>query len=443
MNACTFGTDGIRGRVGQSPITLEDFNRLGQACCDWLQQKQLPLRVAIGVDTRVSGLALAWAFFRGFIYRKPNASVTFLGIIPTPGVSCFVEKEKVSLGVSITASHNPYTDNGLKLFKSNGSKLSRLEEAFIEQLWSTKTTLSDVSLESVDEIFYAKDYLKYIRKDYSQDFLKGKRIVLDTANGATTYTTLPLLRELGAEIISLGNQPNGININENCGSEHPEQLIQKVKETQAWLGFAHDGDGDRLVVVDESGERVDGDALLGLLAIDLHKQNRLKNDRIVVTEQSNSGLKESLSTYGIQTICCGIGDREVFYTLEQEQGNFGGENSGHIILRDEAPTGDGLRVLLHLLQLAQTKPICERKKAIKLLPKCECSMPVKEKVPLENLQQLQSIKQQLQNLPGRILVRYSGTENKLRFLVEAETEALCQERMEQLQTAAKSDFKTS
>lgn len=443
MSSIAFGTDGIRGKVGQSPITLEDFNRLGQACCDWLQQQQLPLTVAIGFDTRASGLELARAFSKGFLCCNPKASVILLGIIPTPGVSLLVQQKKISLGVSITASHNPYTDNGLKLFKASGSKLLRSEEACIEQLCTPKTMISEASSVSIQEISGQKDYLNHVKKSCPKDFLKGKRIVLDTANGATTYTTLPLLEYLGAEIITLGNQPDGININKNCGSEHAELVAQKVKETQAWLGFAHDGDGDRLVVIDENGNRVDGDELLGILAIDFHKQNRLKNNKIVVTEQSNSGLKVSLAAYGIQTICCGIGDREVFYALEREQCNLGGESSGHIILRDEAPTGDGLRVLLHVLKLAQVQPICERKKAIKLLPKCESSIQVSKKVPLEKLQNLQNIKQQLQNLPGRILIRYSGTENKLRFLVEAETEALCQERMEQLQNAAKSDFKTT
>ena len=441
MSSIRFGTDGIRGKVGQSPITVEDFNRLGQACCDWLQQHQLPLSVVIGWDTRASGPELAQAFARGFLYNRPHASVCSLGIMPTPGVSFFVSDQKASLGVSITASHNPYTDNGLKLFNANGSKLLRTEEAVIEQLCEKKLTLSEASLDSVQEISGKDYYLNHLKKTYSKDLLKGKQIVLDTANGATRYTTLALLRELGAEVIALGDQPNGININEHCGSEYPEQVAQKVKETQSWLGFAHDGDGDRLVIIDEKGERVDGDKILGLLAIDLYQQNCLKNNKIVVTEQSNSGLKESLAAYGIQTITCGIGDREVFYALEREQSNFGGENSGHIILRDEAPTGDGLRVLLKLLQLAQVQPICERKKAIKLLPKCERSMLVSHKIPLEELQQLQKIKQQLQHLPGRILVRYSGTENKLRFLVEAETEALCQKRMDLLQTAAKLDFK--
>ncbi len=442
MNFIRFGTDGIRGKVGQVPITFDDFNRLGQACRDWLQQQQLPLTVAIGWDTRSSGSELAQAFAKGFLHTS-NASVTFLHVVPTPAVSFFVKQEKISLGVSITASHNPYTDNGLKLFKSSGSKLLRREETIIEQLCTTKIPISKVSLDSVQKISGKDYYLNHLKKTYSNNFIKSKRIVLDTANGATTYTTLPLLKELSTEVIALGDQPNGININENCGSEHTEQVEKIVKETHSWLGFAHDGDGDRLVVIDENGERVDGDEILGILAIDLYQQNRLKNNKIVVTQQSNSGLKASLAAYGIKTIVCGIGDREVFYALEQEQSNFGGENSGHIILRDEAPTGDGLRVLLHLLKLAQIQPICERKKAIKLLPKCEHSMLVSHKIPLEELQQLQNIKQKLQHLPGRILIRYSGTENKLRFLVEAETEALCQEHMSLLQTAAKSDFKIS
>ncbi len=435
-----FGTDGIRGKVGQTPITTDDFNRLGQACCSWLYRNRLPLTVAIGWDTRASGLKLAQAFAEGFLCH-PKAAVTFLEVVPTPAVSLFVEQEKFSLGVAITASHNPYTDNGLKLFKSNGSKLLRSEEVIIEELYKSKTVVLSNKQEFIQKISGKNYYLKHFEKIYPKDFFKGKRIVLDTANGATTYTSLPLLKMLGFEVFALGDRPDGININEACGSEHVEFVAKKVKALHAWLGFAHDGDGDRLVVVDENGDKVDGDQLLGLIAIDLHKNHLLKNKCIIVNEQSNSGLILSLQNFGIQTFCCGIGDREVFYALEQHQSNLGGENSGHIIFRDEVPTGDGFRVLLHVLKLAQEQPIYERKSVIKLFPKYESSIEVKQKIPLEELHSLQAAKQQLQTLSGRIFIRYSGTENKLRLLVEAPTQYLCQERMQQLQNAANSDLK--
>lgn len=429
-----FGTDGIRGVVGSFPITPALFERVGQACREWLLKQGLPLRAAVGWDTRTSGKDLAEAFARGFCC-KDSAEVVFLEVTPTPAISFYVEHNTISLGVSITASHNPYTDNGLKLFKASGSKLSREEEAEIERLCCGNTSLEGKVFNK--QIISGSDYyLQIFKQTYSPNLFKGKRIVLDVANGATYYTTLPLLRYLGFDVVSLGDRPNGININENCGSEHANRLANIVKTQHAWLGFAHDGDGDRIVVIDENGERLEGDELLGLLAIDLKQKAQLANNAIVVTEQSNSGLKKSLESFGITVRTCSIGDREVYYGLEKHKANFGGESSGHIILKDEAPTGDGLRVLLKLLFLAQEKPLCERKKAIHLWPKCEGSLIVKEKVPLEQLERLNKLLLELKNVSGRAYVRYSGTENKLRFLVEADTKALCEGRMNNLQQAA-------
>ena len=266
------------------------------------------------------------------------------------------------------------------------------------------------------------------------------KIVLDTANGATTYTTLPLLHHCGVTVIPLGDCPNGVNINRGCGSEFADRLQKVVLEEHAWLGFAHDGDGDRLVVIDEAGCRLDGDEVLGLLAIDMKQHNALPNDTLVVTQQSNSGLQASLKAYGIKTEICDIGDRSVFYKMLECDSGLGGENSGHIILRNESLTGDGLRTLLKLLMLAQERPLKERKQQIKLLPKWEDSLQVSQKVPLEALSNLNKCYKNLQKELGRVYIRYSGTENKLRLLVEAETDTLCRARMDQLKAAAKLDF---
>ena len=433
-----FGTDGIRGTVGAFPVTSEAFERVGQACYAWLLKQNLPLSVAVGWDTRTSGETLAKAFARGFC-GKDAAEVISLGITPTPAISFYVEHNAVSLGVSITASHNPYMDNGLKLFKASGCKLSRSEEAEIERLCLNNQPLGNKIFNK--QIVNGSDYyLQTFKQNYGPNLFKGKKIVLDVANGATCYTTLPLLRYLGVNVVPLGDNPSGTNINENCGSEHADHLADIVKAQHAWLGFAHDGDGDRIVVIDENGDRIDGDELLGLLAIDLQQKGKLANNTIVVTEQSNSGLKKSLEAFEITVKTCSIGDREVYYGLVQHNANFGGESSGHIIIKDEAPTGDGLRVLLKLLALAKEKPLCERKKAIHLLPKCESSLIVKEKIPLAQLDHLNNLLSALKNVSGRAYVRYSGTENKLRFLVEAESEMLCKERMENLKQAALLDF---
>lgn len=430
-----FGTDGIRGTVGTFPITPEVFCIVGRACRQWLQRQNLPLKVAMGWDTRASGPELARAFAKGFALGE----ITFLKVTPTPAISFYVVQAGCSLGVSITASHNPYTDNGLKLFKQSGSKLSVAEEAEIEALCQQETykEMPDFLLKLVNGSTY---YLDHFKKQFPQNCFNGKKVVLDTANGATTYTTLPLLTYCGITVIPLGDHPDGININRGCGSEFADRLQKIVVDEQAWLGFAHDGDGDRLVVIDETGCRLDGDEVLGILAIDMKQHNALPNDTIVVTQQSNSGLQASLKSYGIKTEICDIGDRAVFYKMLDCGSSFGGENSGHVILRNESLTGDGLRTLLKLLALAQERPLSERKKQIRLLPKLEDFLRVSHKIPLQALSNLDKLYKNLQKELGRVYIRYSGTENKLRLLVEAETDALCRERMDQLKAAAKLDF---
>ena len=437
MRSIAFGTDGIRGKVGTFPINEEGFKIIGRACRLWLQQQNLPLTVAVGWDTRRSGGVLARAFAKGI---GSEAQVTLLGITPTPAISFYTQHKQISLGVSITASHNPYTDNGLKLFKANGSKLRREEEAQIEAFCS-ETSLEAFGTPSIQTVSGSDYYLNVWKQKLPKDVLKGRKIVLDTANGATVFTTLPLLRYLGADLITFGSQPNGENINRDCGSEHADRLETIVRQKNAWLGFAHDGDGDRLVVIDEQGQRLDGDQLLGLLALDFYERKRLKNNCLIVTEESNSGLSKSLQPFGIRVATCDVGDRNVFYKLEEEGAILGGENSGHVIFKDEAPTGDGLRVLWKLLTLAQQKPLHERAKAIVLNPKATASLTVTDKRPLEQLSHLNAAWECLEAQCDRIRIRYSGTEAKLRFLVEAETQMLCEQALAHLTEAARADFR--
>ncbi|MBR1844057.1 MAG: phosphoglucosamine mutase [Opitutales bacterium] len=436
MKPVAFGTDGIRGKVGTFPINEEGFKIIGRACRLWLQRQDLPLTVAVGWDTRRSGSVLARAFTEGM---GSGAEVTFLGVTPTPAISFYTQHKQISLGVSITASHNPYTDNGLKLFKSNGSKLRREEEAEIETLCS-ETSAEDFGSSSIQTVSGSDYYLNVWKQQLPKDMLKDRKVVLDTANGATVFTTLPLLRYLGADLITFGSQPNGENINRDCGSEYADRLEAVVKQNGAWLGFAHDGDGDRLVVIDEQGQRLDGDQLLGLLALDFHERKWLKNNCLVVTEESNSGLAKSLQPFGIRVATCDVGDRNVFYKLEEDGAILGGENSGHVIFKDEAPTGDGLRALLKLLKLAQQKPLHERAQAITLYAKCTASLTVADKRPLEQLLHLNAMKERLEKTCDRIRIRYSGTEAKLRFLVEAETQMLCEQTLAHLTEAARADF---
>lgn len=436
MKPIAFGTDGIRGKVGTFPINEEGFKVIGRACRLWLQQQNLPLTVAVGWDTRRSGIVLARAFTEGM---GSGAEVIFLGVTPTPAISFYTQHKQASLGVSITASHNPYTDNGLKLFKSNGLKLRREEEAAIEAFYS-ETSAEDFGSPSIQTVFGSDYYLNVWKQQSPKDALKGRKIVLDTANGATVFTTLPLLRYLGADLIVFGERPNGEDINRDCGSEYADRLEAVVKQHNAWLGFAHDGDGDRLVVIDEQGHRLDGDRLLGLLALDLYEHGRLRNNCLVVTEESNSGLAKSLQPFGIRVATCDVGDRNIFYKLEEEGAVLGGENSGHVIFKDEAPTGDGLRILLKVLTLAQQKPLYERAQAITLCPKCTASLTVADKRPLEQLSHLNAVKERLEKTCDRIRIRYSGTENKLRFLAEADTQVHCEAILRNLMQSARSDF---
>ncbi len=439
-----FGTDGIRGTVGQSPTDESFFYRLGLSCAQWLKQKKLPLQIAIGWDTRQSGPTLANAFIEGFVFQ--DGQVITLGVIPTPGVAYYTQAFSLSLGAVITASHNHYTDNGIKFFNRRGAKLSVTEELEIENLIDSNniTNVRRSSLKPTVQNENGAEFYKKCLKNKITPFLDNEKIVLDTANGATCTTSAPLLKHWGSELICIGIEPNGCNINEGCGSENLATLL-RLQNQYTCLGFAHDGDGDRLRVVDESGEMIDGDCVLGMLAIHLQKANLLHNNTLIVTQQSNYGLDQSLKKYGIKVFRSEIGDREVFYTMEKHDASLGGENSGHIILRNHGNTGDGLIAAVELLKLHKKTSLTQYKKCISLFPKAETSLRVQQKIPLENLTALQAKLYTLRSNEfkdnGRILVRYSGTENKLRFLIEGEEAAINDIGLSQLIQATQNDFK--
>lgn len=442
MKAIFFGTDGIRGKVGESPINPSCFKALGLASARWLNESQKPLRAVIGWDTRESSPELANAFADGFLCLE-GAEIVFLGILPTPATALYIARKNFPMGVSITASHNPYTDNGLKLFKTGGLKLLREEEQQIERI--VGTLCGNLRAKPYERhcmsINGARYYQEIMLAAYGSLQLKGKKIVLDTANGATTDSASLIFKSLGAEVVHLGSEPDGRNINRACGSEHPELLEQAVLREKAWLGFAYDGDGDRIIVVDETGHRIDGDGLLGLLAIERKRRNFLSNDCVVVTHQSNSGLDTSLASEGIRVVRTEVGDREVSYAMLQHGASLGGESSGHVILREHILTGDGLCVALEVAKLALERPLSELKKAIQLRPKAEKSLKVNVKLPLKDLKTMNSEAEAIQSPNGRVLIRYSGTEGKLRFLVESETFEMGERCLERLVLAAQKDFK--
>ena len=425
MNRKYFGTDGIRGAYGESVLTDEFATRLGRAVSQWIGEEGEALTVAIGRDTRASGPALLIAFARGF-QSGSNIRVIDLGVLPTPAIAVCVRNVGATLGVAITASHNPAQDNGIKFFNSLGKKLTDSQELEIESLVDRIDTSDTVETPQIEVSSAGESaYLDLLYPTLPEGSLKGFRIVVDTANGAACNTTPALLKALGAELFVYGNEPNGLNINEGVGSQYPKHLSEKVLEHQAHVGIAHDGDADRLLICDESGKVVSGDTLLGLLALQESKHGRLEKNTLVATQQSNIGLDYTLGKAGISVVRTSIGDRYVLEEMSKSGYNLGGESSGHVIVSDINTTGDGLAAALKLLAILveERKPLSELQSRVTLFPQVSTAIEVVEKKPLEDLEGIQSILGELESEmgeAGRVLLRYSGTENKIRLLVEGE-----------------------
>ena len=436
-----FGTDGVRGPYGSATMNETFAWRLGVAAARWLTQKGVPAdKVLIGRDTRASGASLAQALADGLAHG--GYEPWSLGIIPTPAVSRAVRVRHAALGVVVTASHNPASDNGIKLFGGDGQKLPDAAEAAIEAwLPASRTDAASVALREVDGV---SDYLA-VMGGVLQGSLAGWTIVLDTANGATVHTTGRILQSHGAEVIPVGAEPNGLNINEAVGSEHPEKLCAAVRRTNARLGIAHDGDGDRCVFCDENGEVLDGDEVLTILALHALKQHRLPNRTLVVTVQSNLGVDAALAAAGGRVVRTAVGDRYVLEGMRAEAAQLGGESSGHIICADVAPTGDGLVAALRMLgvMLETGQPLSVLRRSLAKFPQGSIALKVRSKRPLETLATLPTVIHTLEaelGTRGRVLVRYSGTESKLRLLVEGPTDASVQSGIERLQAAARADL---
>lgn len=420
-----FGTDGIRGKANKFPITADNILKIAMAIGSYFQDGNHRHRVVIGKDTRLSGYMIENALTSGF--TAVGMDTFLLGPVPTPAISMLTKSLRADVGIMISASHNPYYDNGIKVFDKNGEKLPDEVELAIEKLIDGNQELNADTTNigkatRLDEGKYR--YIEFVKNTFPKDQdLSGLKVVVDCANGAAYAIAPKVLWELGANVVAIGDNPNGYNINENCGSTSPEQLSQAVLDNKADIGIALDGDADRLVIVDEKGQVIEGDKLIALIAEKLHDEGNLKKDTVVITHMSNLALENHLAYMGINTCRVGVGDRYILEEIKKSKYNFGAEQSGHIVLSDHSTTGDGLVSALQVLAILK-----DSGKKISDLADCYKSNPQKLKNidlegnfnPIEN-QEFKDYITKLQNglgNDGRIFIRKSGTQNMLRILVE-------------------------
>jgi phosphoglucosamine mutase len=431
MTRKLFGTDGIRGVANVDPMTGEMAMQLGRAIAHIFKEVKGRHRIVIGKDTRLSGYMLETALASGIC--SMGADVMLVGPLPTPGIAFITTSMRANAGVVISASHNPYYDNGIKIFSQDGFKLpdemeQRIEELILSNhLHSLRPTANEVGkAHRIDDAIGR--YVVFLKNTFPNNLtLDGLRIVLDCANGAAYRVAPTVLEELGAEVIPIGIEPNGENINENCGSLHPDVISHFVLEKKADMGMALDGDGDRIVFVDGKGNQVDGDYILAICALQMLQEDRLKKRTLVTTVMSNMGLDRTMGNAGGKVIRTQVGDRYVVEEMVRGDYNLGGEQSGHTIFLDYNTTCDGILTALQVLAIMKQKerPLDELAKVMEPLPQVLYNVEVKEK---KNLSEFPQIEKRIGEIEkslgrsGRILIRYSGTEPLLRIMVEGENE---------------------
>lgn len=439
-----FGTDGIRGTANRAPMDAATALRLGQAAGCYFNRGTHRHRVVIGKDTRLSGYMLEPALTAGFI--GAGMDVVIVGPLPTPAIALLTRSLRADLGVMISASHNPYEDNGIKLFGPDGLKLSDSQEAEIEALMEGDLAVALVAPSRLGRASRLEDaagrYIEAVKSSFPRGLtLEGLRIVVDTANGAGYRVAPTVLWELGAEVVRIGDAPDGFNINKGCGSTAPAKLAELVRERRADLGIALDGDADRLVLIDDVGQVVDGDQILALIARSWHEEGRLKGGGVVATVMSNMGLERFLDGRGLGLLRTAVGDRYVGERMRETGCNLGGEQSGHMIMSDFGTTGDGLVAALQVLGVL----VAERRRASEAL---RCFAPLPQRLvnvrfdgaresPLRQPAVQEEIARQEARLGarGRVLIRASGTEPVIRVMAEAEEEGLVEDTVRTLAAA--------
>ena len=433
MSERLFGTDGLRGRVNTYPLTAEMALRLGLAAGTVFRSEECRRKVIIGKDTRLSGYMFESALTAGLC--AAGMDVYQVGPLPTPAIAFLTRNMRADFGVVISASHNPYHDNGIKFFDREGFKLpdeieNRMAELILDKDHQWDYPASNQIGRAKRIVDAPGRYIVYLKNSFPQELtLDGLRVVIDCANGAN-YKIAPLaLEELGAEVFRLGTDPNGPNINYQCGSLHPETLQAKVREVRADIGLALDGDADRLLVVDEKGRLLDGDQIMAICADDLIKKGKLKNNTLVGTVMSNMALEIFMQQRGGTLLRSKVGDRYVIEAMRQHDANLGGEQSGHLIFRDYGTTGDGLLAALQILRIMREtgKPLSELASLLKPYPQVLLNVKVTRKIPFEECEKLMQTQKDVEAQlagKGRVLLRYSGTENLCRIMVEGENEDL-------------------
>ncbi len=425
-----FGTDGIRGRINQHPMTPENVLRVGMAAATVLRKEHHGRNmVLIGKDTRLSGYMIESALTSGICSMGMN--VTLVGPLPTPGIAFLTRTLRIDAGIVISASHNPYQDNGIKFFSHTGFKLPDSVEKRIEEL------VMDDSLhrfrpkgEEVGKAHRLDDatgrYIEYIKSTFRKGMtLEGLKIVVDCANGAAYKTTPWLLRELGAEVISINDRPDGVNINSDCGSLFMDGLRGAVREHKAHVGISHDGDADRVLMVDERGRVVDGDQIMGMCAAAMKTEGTLNGHTVVATVMSNLGLEKFLESRGIKLLRTKVGDRYVVERMLEGGHNVGGEQSGHIIFLDFNTTGDGPITAVQVLNIMKNSgmPLSKLASGIKLFPQVLLNIDVEKRRDISSIPEIEEAVRKAEkklNGRGRVLVRASGTEPKIRVMLEGE-----------------------
>jgi phosphoglucosamine mutase len=441
-----FGTDGVRGEANRYPMNAEIAFTIGQAVVYTLRKDHTHPRIVIGKDTRISGYMLESSLESGITSMGGNPYL--LGVLPTPGIAFAAQSMRADAGIVISASHNPYQDNGIKIFSGSGFKLSDEQEEAIENLMLSNTLHGLVPpVKDMGQAFRLQDvngrYIVFLKNTFPRDLsIEGMKIVLDTANGATYKIAPETFWELGAETEVIHNAPNGININDRCGSQHTEDLRKKVVESGAAIGLAFDGDGDRLIAVDEKGREITGDQILLICARMLKDQGKLKNDLLVSTVMSNLGLRVACRKYGFNYHASKVGDRYVLEDMLKLGGMIGGEESGHLIFLDQHTTGDGIITALQLLaaMVRAGKPLSELAGLMDIYPQKLINVNVKSKPEIETVPQVMEVIERIEKElgeEGRILVRYSGTQNMCRVMVEGPSESVTQKYCQEIADTVK------